>query len=78
MNHSQTRDLLPGYALGALEVLEQEEVLEHLESCSVCYQVAQELVEVAGVLASGIAKAEPPAELKRRIVDSVAEESNPH
>ena len=73
MNHSQARDLLPGYALGALELQEQEELLEHLLSCSACYQIAQEQVEVAGMLANGIAEVEPPAGLKGRIQVSVAE-----
>ena len=66
MNHSQARALLPGYALGALEVQEQDELLKHLGSCSACYQLAQEQVEVA-----------PPAGLKGRIEASVAQESRP-
>ena len=77
MNHSQTRDLLPGYALGSLELLEREELEQHLQSCSACYQVAREHVEVAGMLASGITEAEPPPGLKSRIQDSVAQESKP-
>lgn len=74
LNHNQARDLLPGYALGALESEEHDELLEHLRSCSAaCYQLAQEQVEVAAMLASRIAEVEPPAGLKGRIEDSVAE-----
>ena len=77
MNHRQAQDLLPGYALGALELQEQEELLEHLQSCSDCYRLAQEQVEVAALLANGITAVEPPAELRGRIQDSVAEQSKP-
>ena len=77
MNHSQARDLLPGYALGALESQEHDELLEHLRSCSSCYQLAQEQVEVAAILASSIAEVAPPAGLKGRIENTVAEESRP-
>ena len=77
MNHNQARDLLPGYALGALEVREQEELEEHLQGCSACNQLAQEQMEVAAMLASRIAEAEPPAGLRARVEDSVAEESKP-
>ena len=77
MNHSQARDLLPGYALGALESQEQDELLKHLGSCSACYQLAQEQVEVAAMLASRIVEVAPPARLKGRIEGSVAQESRP-
>ena len=77
MNHSQARALLPGYALGALEVQEQDELLKHLGSCSACYQLAQEQVEVAAMLASRIVEVAPPAGLKGRIEASVAQESRP-
>ena len=77
MNHSQTRDLLPGYALGALEVREREELEEHLQGCSACNQLAQEQMEVAVLLASRITEAAPPPGLKGRVEDSVAGESMP-
>ena len=77
MNHIQTRELLPGYALGALELQEQEELLKHLRSCSACYQLAQEQMEVAVMLAGGIAEVEPPAGLRGRVESTVAGESRP-
>ena len=77
MNHRQVRDLLPEFALGALELQEQEELLQHLRSCSSCYLLAQEHMEVAEILASGIAEVEPPAELKGMIEDSVADQPKP-
>ena len=72
MNHRQAQDLLPGFALGALEVREQDTLLEHLRSCAVCYSLAQEHVEVAEMLAGGIAEVEPPAGLRNRIENSVS------
>ena len=77
MNHRQARDLLPGYALGSLETREREQLEQHLRSCSARYQLAQEQVEVAAMLASSIVEAEPPAGLRGRIEDSIAEESKP-
>ena len=71
MNHSQTRDLLPGYALSALEEGEREELVAHLQTCSACNSLAQEQVEVAAMLATGIAEVEPPAGLKGRLEDSM-------
>ena len=77
MNHRQVRDLLPEFALGALELPEQETLLEHLLGCSDCYTLAQEHVEVAEMLAGGIVEVAPPAGLRNRIEKSVAEESKP-
>ena len=71
MNHSQARELLPGYGLGALEPKELEELEEHLWSCSACYQLSQEQMEVAAKLARTISEVEPPAGLRRRIEDTM-------
>ena len=73
MDHSQAQDLLPGYALGALETSEQETLLEHLQFCSACYELGLEHAELASRLASGIAVAEPPAGLQHRLRDSLSE-----
>ena len=73
MDHRQARELLPGYALGALEEGEREELLAHLQSCAACYQLAQEQVEVAAMLDSDIAGADPPSDLRARIQNSVAD-----
>ncbi|PKB79878.1 MAG: hypothetical protein BZY88_10835 [SAR202 cluster bacterium Io17-Chloro-G9] len=77
MNHSQARESLPAYALGGLEAVELEQLEDHLRSCSACYQLAQEEVEVAAILSSVIAEVEPPVRLRRRIEDTVAQESKP-
>ena len=72
INHRQAQVLLPGYALGALELREQDDLLEHLQTCSACYQLAQEQAELSARLAGGIAEAAPPAGLRTRVLDSLA------
>ena len=63
---------MPGYVLGALEVREQEELLEHLQSCFDCYQLVQEATEVGAMLASTITESDPPVALKDRVWSSLA------
>ena len=77
MNHKQAQDLLPGYALGALEGREQENLLAHLQTCSACYQLAQGQVELSALMASRITEAEPPSALRARVQASIAEMSIP-
>ena len=77
MNHKQAQDLLPGYALGALEGREQENLLEHLQTCSACYQLAQGQVELSALMATRITEAEPPSALRARLQASIAEMSIP-
>ncbi len=72
MNHRQVQDLLPGYALGALETSEQREVSDHLKLCSTCYLLAGEQVDIASRLSGGIATAEPSVDLRVRVQASVA------
>ena len=72
MNHSLARELLPGYVLGALEVREQEDLLQHLQFCAACYQRVQEAMEVAAMLARTIPEADPPVALKAWIQASLA------
>lgn len=77
MNHRQVQDLLTGYALGALETRQQEAVAKHLQSCSVCFFLAQEHVDVAARLSGGIPIAEPREDLQARVLASVADLSVP-
>ena len=50
---------------------EQEELLQHLQSCSHCYQLVQEAMEVSAMLASTSAEADPPVTLKVRVLVSL-------
>jgi anti-sigma-K factor RskA len=58
-NHQTIRDLLPGYALGALDSDEMQTVASHLRTCTECQQALNdyELIE------SGLLEATPPIAL---------------
>src|SRR5258705_1514247 len=62
-------DDLPAYALGALDEAEREAVAAHLETCDQCArdlaQFEEALYEAAAV---GAVRAEPPRDLRTRIV----------
>ena len=73
MNHKQSQESLAGYVLGALDEREQEELLEHVQSCLPCFRKAQEHLEVASLLAGGIVYAEAPASLRNRILTTYAQ-----
>ena len=73
LDHIKARDLMPGYVLGALEDLEQEDLLQHVKSCAACYQLVQEAMEVGAKLASTITEADPPDTLRAGIRDSLTE-----
>ena len=77
MEHRDILDLLPGYVLGALDVHEREDVFEHLQTCSTCSPVAEQHLDVARVLSSGITAVEPPPGLMGRIEASIAQLSAP-
>lgn len=61
-------ELLPAYALGALEPAERQVVEEHLEECAYCTPLAREQLEAAATLASLAPSAIPPAHLRDRIL----------
>ena len=71
MDHIQARELMPGYVLGALEVSEQQDLLQHVKSCPSCYELVQEAMEVGEKLASTITETEPPDTLRSGIRDSL-------
>lgn len=71
-NSSHPHDLLEAYALGALEAEELAAVESHLRRCADCRAEADELVRLAHVLPEALAAAsplEPPAELRRRVLE---------
>lgn len=68
------RDLLEAYALGALEVDEQQAVEEHLVGCPECSQLAAEYSDVVNRLPQALAAASPltvPPDLKARVLQAV-------
>jgi anti-sigma-K factor RskA len=62
------------YVLGALEEHEQEEFRGHLESCAVCREEVAALEVVTGALPAVVEQHSAPAELKQRVMASIAED----
>ena len=56
------------YALDALDPDERHEFERHLEECSACREQLPAFAEAAAALAIGAGPAEPPAELRGRIL----------
>jgi hypothetical protein len=74
MDHSDVRERLEAYALGALEPDEAEEVREHLAQCPECTSELASLERVIDALPSALAAASPlriHRSLQRRIVAGV-------
>lgn len=63
--------MLAAHALGALEGAEARELTVHLEGCAECRAEASEWLETAAALAYAAPLAEPPAELRSRILESI-------
>jgi anti-sigma-K factor RskA len=72
---THVEDLLPALALGCLEPLERERVLRHLESCASCRSKLAGYEELAGTLALAAPPAEPPRELRGRILRKARREA---
>lgn len=68
MNCTQIEELLPAYALGALDPADRQAVEEHLQECPYCKPLAAEHLEAAAALASLAPSATPPAHLRGRIL----------
>ena len=68
MRSPHIEELLPAYALGALEPAERQAVEEHLEKCAYCTPLAREQLEAAAALASLAPSAIPPVYLRDRIL----------
>jgi anti-sigma-K factor RskA len=72
--HGAWDELAAGYAVGALEPEEEHAFLDHLPGCDRCRQTLAELADVTGQLAHAPAPAEPPGDLRGRILDAAAAE----
>ena len=65
-------DLLPAYALGALDSEEAAQVEAHLAVCETCRAELRAYESVVGDLALAVPQVEPPPALKQRILTGVA------
>jgi anti-sigma-K factor RskA len=71
VTHEELRDLIPAYALDALEPEAARTVEAHLPGCDECREELSSLQAVAAELAAGIAPVEPPAALRERVLARV-------
>src|SRR5256886_13061195 len=73
MTHDELRQLVPIFALDALEGDEELEVRSHLEACPICRDALDAHMRAAGNLALLVEPVQPPAALRRRLLEAVAE-----
>ncbi len=66
-------DLIGAYALDAVDLRERALVEEHLEQCERCRVDLRELTEAAVLLSNGYEVA-PPADVRTRLMDVIAEQ----
>jgi len=72
MTHEELRDLVPIYALDALEGVEELEIRNHLEGCEACRLLLESHVQAAASLALAADPVPPPAALRSRLMTAVA------
>ncbi len=68
MNTFHVEDLIPAYALGALEADERQALESHADQCTYCNALLRHHLETVGVLATAVPSATPPPELRERIL----------
>ena len=74
MSCDAVRELLPDYTLGTLSETESAAVRRHLRGCGACRKEADRLDHGVALFASAAHEAEPPPELKDRVMRVLAEE----
>jgi anti-sigma-K factor RskA len=72
MTHDELRDLIPIYALDALDGDEELEIRSHLEACQACRMLLDSHVQAAASLALAAEPVTPPAALRTRLMTAVA------
>ncbi len=68
MNTFHVEDLIPAYALGALEADERQTLESHADQCAYCNALLRHHLEAVGMLAAAVPTATPPVELRERIL----------
>ncbi|HLW60429.1 MAG TPA: anti-sigma factor [bacterium] len=71
MTHEELRELIPAYAIDALDLEDERAVEVHLEACPACQRDLAELRAVAAELAAGVGAVDPPPALRGRVLDAV-------
>jgi len=72
VNCLQVQDMLPAYALGALDAAERDAVESHVASCSTCIPLARDYLQAVASLSHAAQEVNPPAHLRARILQQVA------
>jgi len=70
-------ELISGYALHGLDAADERLVLEHVETCERCRVQLREMEAVAAALAFAAPQAEPPPELRDRLLEAIGPEVVP-
>lgn len=71
MKHAVTLELIPAYALGALDPVEEASVADHLVGCAQCRQELQAYEAVVDALPLAAAEVSPPVALKHELMARV-------
>jgi hypothetical protein len=67
VTHNEVADLLPAYALGALEA-DAAEIDEHLRGCRECSELLATYLDAAAALGEAVPPVEPPAALRAAVL----------
>ena len=70
-------ELISGYALHGLDAADERLVLAHVETCERCRVQLREMEGVAAALAFAAPQAEPPPELRDRLLEAIGPEVVP-
>ena len=70
-------ELISGYALHGLDAADERLVLEHVQTCERCRVQLREMEAVAAALAFAAPQAEPPPELRDRLLEAIGPEVVP-
>ena len=74
MTHEELRESLPAFALGALDADEHREVTAHVASCAECAAEVSALGRVVEEIGLDATPVSPPAGLKAKVLERVANE----
>ncbi len=69
--HAERRDDLAAYALGALDQPTAADLEAHLAGCEACSEYLRWLEPAVDLLPASVEQVEPPASLKRNLMDAV-------
>lgn len=72
MTHDELRELVPIYAIDAVDGDEELELRSHLQSCVPCRALLEAHVQAAATLALAAEPVAPPAALRQRLMEAVA------